>query len=241
MIRVMIVSEHAELRDRIAGVLNQWPDFDVCARNKDSYDALYSARALLPHVALVDEEPSLLDCPGLVAALKRWSPDTRAVVLAASPLSRVVLNSIACGAAGYVLKGRDGDVDPAVVWVHGGGILMTAEVASRAFENVSGRKPPPPQKQSLHLTRTELELLTRIGRGLSDKEIAAELRLKNGTVRNRVSVLLRKTGLRSRTEVALFVHRAGLLDGEGASRAAGPRPRKPEGPAAPPPAVRGAT
>ena len=223
MIRVMIVSEHAELRDRIAGILNQWPDFDVSADNKDSYDALYSARAFLPHVALVDEDPSLLDCPGLVAALKRWSPDTRTIVLAASPPSRAVLNSIAGGAAGYVIKGRDGDIVPAVAWVHGGGVLMTAEIASRAFENAAGKKPPPPQKQNLHLTRTELELLTRIGRGLSDKEIASELRLKNGTVRNHVSVLLRKTGLHSRTEAALFAHRAGLLGGEGGLPQRGPK------------------
>jgi DNA-binding NarL/FixJ family response regulator len=215
MIRVMIVSKHAELRDRIAAILNQWPDFDVCARNRDSYDALYSARAFLPHVALVDEEPSLLDCPGLVSALKRWSPETRTIVLASPPPGRTVLASIACGAAGYLLKGRDADIIPAVIWVHHGGALMTAEAASRAFrQKAPAAAPALPGKPDFKITRTELGLLTRIGRGLSDKEIAAELRLRHGTVRNRVSALLRKTGLRSRTEIALFVHRAGILGDE---------------------------
>jgi DNA-binding NarL/FixJ family response regulator len=213
MIRVMVVSEHEGLRSRLAAALAQWPDFDASARCADSYDALYLARSFLPHVALVDEEPSLLDCPGLVAALRRWSPATRTVVLASSPASRTVLKSIAAGAAGYLLKGCDRDLVPAVAWVHRGGALMSPEAASRAFRGEGGGKPPALPKAAPSITRVELELLTRIGRGLSDKEIAAELRLKNGTVRNHVSVLLRKTGLRSRTEIALFVHRAGILGG----------------------------
>ena len=214
MIRVIIVSEHTELRDRIAGILNQWPDFHVFTHGRDSYDALYAARTFLPHVALVDEEPSLLDCPGLVSALKRWSPETKVIVLASSPLSRPVLASIARGAAGYLLKGRDGDIIPAVIWVHHDGALMTAEVASRAFRPIPTAAPGFPGKGRLKITRTELGLLTRIGRGLSNKEIAAELRLKHGTVRNYISTLLRKTGLHSRTEIALFVHRAGILGDE---------------------------
>ncbi|MDR0709529.1 MAG: response regulator transcription factor [Spirochaetaceae bacterium] len=222
MIRVMIVSGHAGLRARIAGVLNQWPGFEVSAGSRDSYDALYAARAFLPHVALLDEDPSLLGCPGLVAALKRWSPATRSVVLAASPAGRAVLDSVAAGAAGYVLKGRDADIVPAVLWAHRGGVLMTAEAAARAFGKTPGGKPPRPRGRNPGLTRADLEILVRVGRGLSGKEIAAELRLKHGTVRNRVSALLRKTGLKSRTEIALFAHRAGILGGEGAPPQAGP-------------------
>jgi DNA-binding NarL/FixJ family response regulator len=211
IIRVMVVSEHAGLRSRIAAILRQWPDFDVPALCRDSYDALYSARAFLPHVALVDEDPSLLDCPGLVSALKRWSPATRTLVLASSPAGPAVLASIAAGAAGYLLKDRDDNVIPAVVWVHQGGLLVSPDVARRAFESAPGGKPPPAAAPGI--TRGDLELLARIGRGLSDKEIAAELRLKNGTVRNRVSSLLRRTGLKSRTEAALFARGAGIAAG----------------------------
>jgi two-component system response regulator DevR len=207
----MIVSPHEGVRAHIADILGQWPDFEVSSQEKDSYAALYAARAFKPHVALVDEEPSLLDCPALVSALKRWSPHTRAVVLASRPDNRTVLNSIAGGAAGYVLKEKDTDLIPAVVWVRQGGALMTAEVASRAFGNAPGGKAPPPGKLDLKVTRAELNLLARIGKGLSNKEIAAELCLKDSTIRNYVSALLRKTGLRSRTEIALFVHCAGIL------------------------------
>jgi DNA-binding NarL/FixJ family response regulator len=228
MIRVMLVSEHAAERSRLAGILGQWPDFQILSKGRDSYDALYLARSFLPHVALVDEEPSLLDCPGLVSALRRCSPRTRTVVLASSPESRPVLSAIAAGAAGYLLKGRDADLVPAVIWVHGGGALMAREVASRAFTAAGGKKPASPLKK-LDVTRAELELLTRIGRGLPDKEIAAELRLKNGTVRNYVSALLRKTGLRSRTEVALFVHHAGILGDEWKPESPGLFPPPPAG------------
>jgi DNA-binding NarL/FixJ family response regulator len=91
---------------------------------------------------------------------------------------------------------------------------MSPDAASRAFrEEGGGKRPTAPPGPLPEITRLELELLTRLGRGLPDKEIAAELRLKNGTVRNHVSALLRKTGLRSRTEIALFLHRAGILGG----------------------------
>jgi DNA-binding NarL/FixJ family response regulator len=225
MIRVMIVSKHAGERARLAAVLAQWPDFEVPAPCKDSYDALYAARSFPPHVALVDEEPSLLDCPELVSALRRWSPRTKVIVLASSPDSRAVLKSIASGAAGYLLKGRDADLVPAVDWVHRGGTLMTEETASRAFGRLPSGKAPRAESGEARgpdITRTELGLLTRIGRGLSNKEIAAELCLKDNTVRNYVSRLLKKTGLRSRTEIALFAHRAGLLDGEWKGGVPGP-------------------
>ncbi|MDR2784682.1 MAG: response regulator transcription factor, partial [Treponema sp.] len=122
---------------------------------------------------------------------------------------------IAGGAAGYILKGRDTDIIPAVIWVHQGGALMSAEAASRAYGTA---RPAPARTPRFSGTGTELDLLARIGRGLSDKEIARELRLKSGTVRSRVSALLRKTGLRSRTEMALFARRAGI-PGDGAEPA----------------------
>jgi DNA-binding NarL/FixJ family response regulator len=210
MIRIMVVSEHAEERARLNSILSQWPDFDASKPSKDSYDALYAARSFKPDVALVDEEPSILDCPGTVSALKRWSPHTRVIILARSPINQTVLKAITSGASGYVFKNRDADIVPAVIWVYQGGTLMSPEIALRAFENHSGKKYPV-QKQKLKITRIELELLTRIGKGLSNKEIAAELRLKNGTIRNYISVLLQKTSLRNRTEIALYVHRAGIL------------------------------
>jgi DNA-binding NarL/FixJ family response regulator len=225
MIRVMLVSEHDGERARLAAILGQWPDFRVFSRARDSYDALRAARSFLPHVALVDEEPSLLDCPGLVSALRRWAPRARTLVLASSPESRAVLAALAAGAAGCLVRGRDADLVPAVVWVHRGGALITAETAARAFGEGGGSPGAASrQRQGSGITRGELELLTRIGRGLPDKEIAAELRLKNGTVRNYVSALLKKTGLRSRTEIALFAHRTGIL-GEG--RREGPAPDPP--------------
>jgi DNA-binding NarL/FixJ family response regulator len=211
LIRVMIFSENAGERARLQELLGQWPDFLVSARSGDSYDALEAARSFLPHVALISEEPSILDCPRLVSALKRWSPRTRTLVLTSRPENRAVLDSLASGAAGYLLRDKDAEVVPAVIWVYRGGALMTTEIVSRAFAAAPEKKPPFPGKEAPAIDRTEFALASLIGRGLSNKEIAGELSLSNGSVRNRVSSLLKKTGLRSRTELALFAHHRGIL------------------------------
>jgi DNA-binding NarL/FixJ family response regulator len=214
MIRIMVVSELPEERARLNSILAQWPDFDVSGPGGDSYNALYSARSFKPDLVLLDEEPSLLGCPGMVSALKRWSPHTKVIILVRSPANQAVLKSIGNGAAGYLLKNEDTDIIPAILWAYRGGVLMSPEIALRAFNNPSGGKSAF-QKHRLKITGMELELLTHIGRGLSDKEIAAELRLKDGTIRNHISVLLQKTGLRNRTEMAVYVHHTGILGDRG--------------------------
>ncbi|MDR0451726.1 MAG: response regulator transcription factor [Treponema sp.] len=214
MIRVMVVSGHADERSRLNSILNQWPEFDISGMGRDAYDALNFAHSFKPDVALVDENPPILDCSGMVLALKRWSPNTKVIVLADSCDNQAVLKSIVNGAAGYLLKDRDAEIVPGINWVYRGGTLMGSEVVSRAFENSSGEQGHQNQKQRVKITRKELELMTRVGKGLSNKEIAAELRLKDGTIRNYISGLLQKTGLRNRTEIALYVYRSGIIGNE---------------------------
>jgi DNA-binding NarL/FixJ family response regulator len=214
MIRILVVSGYAEERARLNGILSQWPEFDISGMGRDAYDALNFVHLVKPDVALVDENPPILDCSGMILALKRWSPETKVIVLASSCNNQAVYKSIISGAAGYLLKDRDAEIVPGINWVYTGGTLISSEVASRAFENFSRAQPYPVQKQKVKITRKELELLTRIGKGLSNKEIAAELRLKDGTIRNYISMLLQKTGLRNRTEIALYVHRAGFAGSE---------------------------
>jgi DNA-binding NarL/FixJ family response regulator len=208
MLRIMIVSKHAGERERLAAILGQWPGFGAPALCRDSYDALHAARSSPPHVALVGEEPSILGCPELVSALKRWSPRTRVIVLASSPGSRAALKSVAAGAAGYLLREREAAVIPAVFWVLRGGSLLAPEDIPRA----GGRgEAPPPGKPAA--TRAEMGVLACLGRGLSNREAAAELGLKEGTVRGYVSRLLRKAGLRSRAQIAVSAYLSGMPGG----------------------------
>ncbi|MDR1129114.1 MAG: response regulator transcription factor [Treponema sp.] len=214
MIYILVVSGQTEERTRLSGILRQWPEFDVSGLGRDAYDALNFAQAFKPDIALVDEDPSIFDCPGMVLALKRWSPGTRVIVLVNSRSSHALLKSVVNGASGYLLKGSDTELIPGIRWVHMGGTLLEPEIASQVFEDSSGERVYLHQGQNLKITPKEMDLLVRVGKGLSSKEIAAELRLKDGTIRNYISRLLRKTGLRNRTEIALYVQRAGITNNE---------------------------
>jgi len=212
MIRVMIISEHAEERTKLDGILQQWPEFDISGLGKDAYDALNFAHLFQPDIALVDEHPSLLDCSEVVLALKRWSPRTKVIILTGSCDNQMVLKSINNGAAGYLLKHKDAEIIPGINWVYRGGSLMSPEIAARAFKPIPKKRLLMGRKQRLKITRKQFELLTCIGRGLSNKEIAVSLRLKDGTIRNYISILLHKMGMRNRTEIAIYAHDVGLVN-----------------------------
>jgi DNA-binding NarL/FixJ family response regulator len=213
MIRVMVVSELMEERERIYRILRQWPEFDILGLGKDAYDALQFARSSRPDVVLIDENSPILDCSRVVSAFRRWSPKTSVIILAGSGNNRMVFESIINGAAGYLLKDRDAEIVPGINWVYMGGTLMTPRIMSRVlkYKYSSARQTRLSQKQKANMTRKEMKVLACIGRGLSNREIAAELRLKGGTIRNYISMLLQKTGLRNRTEIALHAHNTGLF------------------------------
>jgi DNA-binding NarL/FixJ family response regulator len=210
----MIISEHAKERVKLGDILQQWPAFDISGLGKDGYDALHIGHLAQPDVALVDENPSFLDCSEIVLALKRWSPKTKVIVLTNSCDNQFVLKAISNGAAGYLLKSKDAEIVPGINWVYKGGSLMSPEIAARAFNMFAKEHLAVNWEQQAPLTRRQLELLIHIGKGLSNKEIAAILQLKNGTIRNYISILLQKMRLRNRTEMAVFAHRSGLIADE---------------------------
>ncbi|MDR0708613.1 MAG: response regulator transcription factor [Spirochaetaceae bacterium] len=218
MIRIVVVSGFMEERERIHCILRQWPEFDILGLGKDAYDALQFARSSRPDVMLIDENPHILDCPKIVSAFRRWSPKTRVIILADSGNNQAVFKSILNGAAGYLLKGRDAEIVSGINWVYLGGMLMNPRIASRVFRYYSERQTRLNQEQITKMTRKEMRVLACIGKGFSNREIATELQLKNGTVRNYISMLLQKTGLRNRTEIALHVHDTGLFDNDNDGR-----------------------
>jgi DNA-binding NarL/FixJ family response regulator len=224
----------------MSGILRQWPEFHVSGVGRDGYDAMQAGRLFQPDIALVGDDTPLLDCSEIVLALKRWSPKTKVIVLTGSCDNQLVLKAIGNGAAGYLFKNKDADIIPGIKLVYDGGSLMSPEVAARAFtmSPLFRKLSPWPEapinlpagreerqlfhkeqsltdlKRALQITRKQLELLVCIGQGFSNKEIAAMLQLKNGTIRNYISILLRKTGRRNRTEMAIFAYQFGLVDDE---------------------------
>ncbi|GAA1844161.1 response regulator [Asanoa iriomotensis] len=203
-IRVLVVDDHAMVRQGLRSFLEVQDDLEVVGEAADGAEAVARTAELLPDVVLLD-----LRMPGVdgVAALREMTArglPSRVLVITSFTEPAAVLPAVRAGAAGYVYK----DVDPpalaaAIRSVHLGHTLLHPEVARVLSEGESAADPA-------RLTPRERQVLTEIGRGRSNREIARSLGLAEKTVKAHVSAILAKLGVQDRTQAALYAVRAGL-------------------------------
>ncbi|MEV4622965.1 response regulator transcription factor [Asanoa sp. NPDC049573] len=203
-IRVLVVDDHAIVRQGLRSFLDVQDDLEVVGEAADGAEAVVRAAELLPDVVLLD-----LRMPGTdgVAALREMTARgirSRVLVITSFTEPAAVLPAVRAGAAGYVYK----DVDPpalaaAIRSVHLGHTLLHPDVARVLSEGEGGAGPA-------RLTPRERQVLAEIGRGRSNREIARALGLAEKTVKAHVSAILGKLGVQDRTQAALYAVRAGL-------------------------------
>ncbi|QQO09787.1 response regulator transcription factor [Breznakiella homolactica] len=225
MIRIVIVDDQEVIRDSLNILLSSQEDFQIVGIGKDGYDAIRLVDTLKPDVVLLDVRMPIIDGAEATLTLKHRSPSSSIIILTTFDDDEYVLKSIRNGASGYLLKSSDmNELATAIRTVNEGGSLMTPGVMTKAFRLFSDlakeRTPPKsvyaPQEDKVqipsNISRTEMQIVTYIGQGLSNKEIAKELSLREGTVRNYISSILQKTDLRDRTQVAIYAIKNGLVE-----------------------------
>jgi DNA-binding NarL/FixJ family response regulator len=218
------VDEQKSERDNIQAMLSSQQDFEIVGIGADGYDALRLVSTLKPDIALLNHRLSILDGVEAIPTLRYRSPNTGIIILAVIHEDTNILKAIYNGASGYLIKGSGEDMFVAGVrTVYNGGSLMSAETVARAFRMFSDtRRARAAQKYRLafwehptlpvEISRMDLQLIIYIGQGLQNKEIAKLLNLKTGTVRNHITAILQKTGLRNRTQIAIYAYSVGLID-----------------------------
>ena len=207
-IRVLVVDDHAVVREGLRTFLELQDGIEVAGEAADGEEAIAVAERLRPDVVLMDLVMPELDGLGAMRALRERVPGARVIVLTSFADDDKLLPALRAGAAGYLLKNAEPqELARAVRAAHAGEALLDPHVAARLVDALAGEKEPLQQ-----LTPREREVLELIGRGFSNKRIALELGLSEKTVKNHVGHVLAKLGVDDRTQAAVVAVRAGLID-----------------------------
>ena len=209
MIRVLIVDDHAVVRQGLRTFLELQEDIEVVGEAADGEAALEAVAALQPDVVLLDLVMPRLDGVATIERLRAIGSPARVIVLTSFLDEDKVLPAIRAGAAGYLLK----DVEPAelvgaIRTVDGGDALLHPAVAARVLRELSSDDGRGERHDSL--TAREREVLALVARGRANKAIAFELGVAEKTVKTHVGNILGKLGLSDRTQAALYAVREGL-------------------------------
>ncbi len=204
-IRVVLAEDQAMVLGALAALLELEPDIEVVARAANGRDALRSAEQLSaqlkPDVLVTDIEMPGMTGLEVAAALAISRPSVRTIILTTFARPGYLRRALDSGARGYLLKDRPAsELADAVRRVHKGLRVVDPALATEAWS----AEPDP-------LTDRERQILQRAGEGRSSSEIASELRLSEGTVRNYLSEAINKLGASNRTDAARIARTKGWL------------------------------
>jgi len=214
-IRVVVVDDHDVVRRGLLSVLGGEPDLEVVGTAEGGMRALdliaqLDERAQRPDVVVMDLEMAPVDGIETTRQIRSRYDDVEVVALTSFGEEERVRAALEAGASGYLLKDADVDeVAAAVRAAHRGELQLDPAVARLLMSSLRGISR---DDVSSALTPRELEVLALVGTGRANKEIAAELSISERTARTHVSNILRKLGLASRTQAALWAVREGLVE-----------------------------
>lgn len=217
-IRILLVDDQALFRESLALLLDTQPDLEVVGEAANGEAALAQAAALRPAVVLMDLRMPILDGVETTRRLRARYPDMQVIALTTFDDDVDVLAALRAGAIGYLLKDVSGaTLFEAVRAAVRGESLLPPAIATKLVASITRMAQPPqapptaPQPLAQPLSERELEIVQLLGRGATNREIAAALVLAEGTVKNHLTNILGKLGARDRAQAALIARDLGLI------------------------------
>ncbi len=215
MIRVLLVDDQPLFRQGLAGLLSLTEDLETVGEANHGLEAIELAASLQPDVILMDVRMPICDGVEATRVIHQTYPWIKIMVLTTFDEDEYIWRSLQAGALGYILKNTPStQVANAIRTLHLGHSQLGPTIASKVFDRLQSL---PPSSQSIEnlvsdktshlldsLNSRELEILHHVKLGHTNREIAQILHLSEGTVKNYVTTLLSKLGLRDRTQAALW-------------------------------------
>ena len=213
--RVMIADDHEVVRHGLKQALEQTGEFEVVGQAADGEEAVRVAAEVSPEVIVMDVIMPGKDGVEACREIMESAPETRVVMLTASTEEQAVVEAVAAGATGYLLKEAGLErLLSAVRGVLSGELSVPTEVVRRVFEGIRDREQED-AAVAAGLTQREREILIAFARGMSYAAIAEVRGVKPVTVRNAVYGIRAKLEARSMQELVLWSARNGLLERKG--------------------------
>jgi DNA-binding NarL/FixJ family response regulator len=205
-IRVLIADDHRVVREGLIVMLQSTGECEVIGQATNGEEAVLLAHKLQPDVAIVD-----LQMPGIggIEAIQRitqQTPKVKVVVLSTFDQDEYIYQSVQAGAKGYVLKGSGlEELLDVVRSAATGKLLLSSDIATKLIGHIST------PDLGLSLTDREREVLKFLARGWRNREIAQHLCISERTVKNHVTNIITKLGVKSRTEAVSQAFKEGLI------------------------------
>jgi len=201
-IRIMIVEDHAVVRQGLVALLRTVPEFSVVAEAADGREAIRLFRVHQPDITLMDLRLPQMNGVEAIASIRVDFPQARIIVLTTFDGDEDIYRALQAGARAYLLKGMTADTLISTIRsVHAGKSCIPPAIAQRLAERMSTEQ----------LTHREQDVLEQIVRGKSNKEIGAALEISEATVKTHINNLLGKLGVTDRTQAATAALQRGLV------------------------------
>jgi len=220
-ILVLVIEDNRVVREGLAALLNEQPDFTVVAAAEGGNAGLLQVRETKPHVVLVDATLGSHDSHRLVESVRKEVPQSKVIVMDLLPAKEDIIAFIKAGANGFIVK--DATLEDFVRTIRsvadGADVVppsLTATLLSHIVDQAVSRSTEA-VLEAVSMTKREREITSLIAEGMSNKEIAQRLNIATYTVKSHVHNILEKLALHSRLQIAAHSHQAAIRQAESPS------------------------
>ncbi len=216
-IRLIVVDDQRLFRESIAGMLDTEPCFDVIGVAANGLEALELCRQRCPDVVLMDVKMPHMDGIEAVRCIKAELPTIKVILLTTFTTDGYVMEGLAAGANGYILKDTStAGLIAAIRSVYAGEQVTAPDVMTRMMRLIeqpnADKSEGENSQQHDSLTIREMETLVLVAKGMVAKEIARLLAISEKTVRNHISNIYRKLDIYDRSQIVIYAMKKGLID-----------------------------
>ena len=209
--KILLCDDQAVIRDGLEMLLNLEKDFQVIASAQDGSEAIELAEKHKPELILMDLKMPIVNGIEATREIHKKSPNIKILVLTTYDDDEWVFDAIRAGASGYLLKDTSRQkIIEAIRGTMDGKSFLDPNVAGKVLNQVANNQTQPSSILKDKLTERELDVLRLLAKGMPNFEIAGQLYLSEGTVRNYVSAILEKLNVSDRTQAAVIAIQHGL-------------------------------